>query len=179
MDILQSLETYSSAQKWVGINVLILGSFLLVLAGILAFFVAKSPVAAGMKWGAFVAGLIIIVSGIAYLNFNKKIQNKGEALFQKSRTEFVQYEHERMEKVDNGFLTIQLIFAAFIIASLMVILFINAPVLKGIAFAVAMLFIGQLIIEGFSHASIVKYTNELRQEVQNKMIKPGIKIYLQ
>jgi hypothetical protein len=166
MDILQSLETYTSAQKWVGINVIILGSILLISAGILTFFVAKSPMAAGMKWGALIAGLLIIVGGVSYLSFNNKIKNEGEALFQKSRTEFVQHELERMEKVDKGFLTFQLVFAAFVIASLIVILFIKASVLKGVAFAVAILFIGQLIIEGFSHSSIVKYTNELRQEVQ-------------
>ena len=166
MDILQSLETYTSAQKWVGINVLILGAILIILAVIFAFFVEKSPMASGMKWGALTAGLLIIVGGVGYLSFNNKIHNEGEALFQKNRTEFVQYEYERMEKVDKGFLTIELVFAAFIIASLIVILFIKAPVLKGVAFAVAILFIGQLIIEGFSHSSIVKYTNELRQEVQ-------------
>jgi len=168
MNILQSLETYTYAQKWVGINSIILGSILLVLAGILAFFVAKSPMASGMKWGAFTTGLLIIVGGIGYLSFNNKIQNEGEALFQKSRTEFVQYEHERMEKVDKGFLAYQLVFAAFVLASLIVILFIKVPVLKGVAFAVAIFFVGVMIIESFSHKSISNYTNELRQEIHKK-----------
>lgn len=166
MNILQLLETYASAQKWVGTNFIILGAILIVLAGVFALFVTKSPLASGMKWGALVCGLLIIAGGISYGNFNKKILNEGESLFNKSKTEFVQYEHERMEKVDSGFLTYQLVFTAFVVASLVVMLFVKAPVLKGIAFAVAILFIGQLIIEGFSHASIEEYTNELRQEVQ-------------
>lgn len=166
MNILNSLEAYAHAQKWVGINFIILGSILLVLSGIFAFFVAKSPMAAGMKWGALAAGLFIIVGGISYLNFNKKTYNEGEALYQKNIAEFVQYEHERMEKVEKGFIIYQLVFAAFVLASLVMILFVKAPVLKGVACAVALLFIGQLIIEGFSHQSISKYTNELRQVVQ-------------
>ena len=166
MNILQSLEAYTSAQKWVGINFIILGSVLLILAGVFAFFVAKTPLAAGMKWGALTAGFFIIVGGISYGNFNKKILREGQALFEKDRTEFVQYEHERMEKVDKGFLTYQFVFASFVVAALIVILFVKAPILKGVAFAVAILFVGQLIIEGFSHPSITKYTNELRQEIQ-------------
>ncbi|MBD0401790.1 hypothetical protein [Flammeovirga sp. EKP202] len=166
MNILQSLETYVSAQKWVGTNFIILGAILIAVSSVVALFVTKSPLATGMKWGSLVCGLLIIAGGISYSSFNKKILYKGESLFNKSKIEFVQYEHERMEKVDNGFLTYQLVFAAFVVASLVVILFVKAPLLKGIAFAVAILFIGQLIIEGFSHASIEKYTNELRQEVQ-------------
>jgi hypothetical protein len=168
MNILQALEAYTSAQKWVGINSIILGSVLLILAGIFTFFVTKTPLASGMKWGALIAGLLIIVGGIGYLSFNNKIKNEGEALYQKSRTEFVQYEHTRMEKVDNGFLTYQLVFAAFVLTSLIVILFVKAPVLKGVAFAVAIFFIGVMIIEGFSHSSICNYTNQLRQEIQKK-----------
>ncbi len=166
MNILQSLETYTSAQKWVGINFIILGSVLLILAGVFTFFVEKTPLASGMKWGALAAGILITVGGISYGNFNKKIQRDGEALFEKDKTEFIQYEYERMEKVDKGFLTYQMVFVAFVVAALIVILFVKAPVLKGVAFAVAILFIGQLIIEGFSHPSITKYTNELREEVK-------------
>ncbi len=166
MNILQSLEAYTTAQKWVGYNFIILGMILLVLAGVFAFFVTKSPMAAGLKWGSLVTGLLIIIGGMVYGNFNTKVQKEGEALYKKNVTEFVQYEHDRMDKVDKSFLTYQLVFAAFVLASLIVILFVKAPALKGVAFAVAIFFLGLLIIEGFSHPSISKYTNELRQEIQ-------------
>ena len=166
MNILQSLETYTSAQKWVGINFIILGSFLLVLAAIFALFVAKSPMAIGMKWGSLATGLLIIVGGISYLNFNEKVKRESTAIHQKDSTEFVQYEYDRMEKVDNGFIVYQITFAAFVLAALIIIVFVKAPVLKGVAFAVAILFLGQLIIEGFSHRSISEYTQELKNEVE-------------
>ncbi|WP_044211972.1 hypothetical protein [Flammeovirga sp. OC4] len=166
MNILQSLEAYTSAQKWVGINFIILGTLLLLLAGIITFFVTKTPLASGMKWGALVTGLLIIFGGFGYGNFNNKILKEGEIAIQKSSNEFIQSEYERMEKVDKGFLTYQLTFAAFAIAAIIVILFIHSPFLKGIAFSVAILFIGLLIIEGFSHPSIKAYAAELRNEVQ-------------
>ena len=70
-----------------------------------------------------------------------------------------------MEKVDKGFLTYQIVFAVFVLAALIVIVFIKSPLAKGIAFAIAILFIGQLLIEGFSHKSIREYTDILRTEV--------------
>ena len=166
MNILQSLEAYTSAQKWVGINFIVLGVILLILGGVFALFVAKSPMATGMKWGALAAGVLIIVGGFSYLNFNEKTKQESTAIYQKDRTEFVQHEHERMEKVDKGFILYQITFAAFVLAALIVIVFVKAPVLKGVAFAVAILFIGQLIVEGFSHQSITEYTQELRNEVK-------------
>ncbi|WP_421918396.1 hypothetical protein [Marinifilum sp.] len=166
MNILQSLEAYASAQKWVAINFMILGSILLILAGIFAFFVAKSPMASGMKWGSLAAGILIIAGGLSYLNFNEKTKQESTAIYQKDVAEFVQYEHERMEKVDKGFIWYQITFAAFVLAALIVIIFVKSPVLKGVAFSVAILFIGQLLIEGFSHKSIAEYTNVLRQEIK-------------
>ncbi len=166
MNLLQSLEAYASAQKWVGINFIILGSILLILSGIFAFFIAKSPMASGMKWGSLVTGILIIVGGLSYLNFNEKTKKESTAIYQKDIKEFVQHEHDRMEKVDKGFILYQITFAAFVLAALIVIVFVKAPVLKGIAFAVAILFIGQLIIEAFSHQSISEYTQELRNEVE-------------
>ncbi len=166
MNLLQSLETYASAQKWVGVNFIILGSILLILAGVFAFFIAKSPMASGIKWGALACGILIIVGGFSYINFNEKTKQESTAIYEKNATDFVQYEHERMEKVDKGFIVYQITFAAFVLAALIVIVFVKSPVLKGVAFAVAILFLGQLIIEGFSHQSITEYTQELRQEVE-------------
>ncbi|NME71054.1 hypothetical protein [Flammeovirga aprica] len=163
MNILESLEAYTSAQKWVGINFIILGILLLVTAGIITFFVTKTPLATGMKWGALVAGILIIIGGYGYGNFNNKILSEGKISYEKNSSEFVRAEHERMEKVNNGFLGYQLVFAAFLLASLAVILFVNLPYLKGIAFAVTILFAGLIIIEGFSHPSIETYTKELRE----------------
>ena len=166
MNALQSLETYASSQKWVAINFIILGLILLLLAGVFAFFVAKSPMATGMKWGSLVTGVLIIIGGISYYNFNEKTKRNSESIYQKDVSEFIQSEHERMEKVDSGFLTYQLTFAAFVVLALIIILFINSPLLKGIAFAVAIHFVGIMMIEGFSHKSISDYANLLRQEVK-------------
>lgn len=165
MNFLQSLEAYTTAQKWVGYNFMILGIALLILAAIFAFFVAKSPMGSGMKWGSLITGIFIITGGIGYGSFNNKVHEEAKALYQKDKTEFVQFEHERMEKVDKGFLTYQITFAVFVLASLIVILFVNSPVAKGVSFAIALLFIGVMIIEGFSHKSISTYAEELRQEV--------------
>ena len=165
MNLLQSLEAYTNAQKGVGTNFIILGFILLIISAVFAFFVCKSQMATGLKWGALVAGIFIIVGGFTYRNFSEKTKNDTIAIFEKDTTEFVQFEHERMEKVDKGFITYQLVFAAFVVLALIVIVFVKAPVLKGVAFAVAILFIGQLLIEGFSHKSIREYTDILKKEV--------------
>ncbi|ANQ51770.1 hypothetical protein MY04_4434 [Flammeovirga sp. MY04] len=166
MNILQSLEAYTSAQKWVGINFIILGSILVILAGIFTFFVLKTPMSTGMKWGALVSGILILVGGMSYYSFCNKTQLSSQAIYKRDVTEFLQFEYERMEKVDKDFLLYQLTFTAFIVAALIIILFINMPLLKGVSYAVAILFLGILIIEGFSHTSITKYTSELKKEVQ-------------
>ncbi len=168
MNILQSLETYTDAQKSVGTNFIILGILLLILAGIFAFFVSKSPMASGLQWGAISTGVFIIVGGISYHNFCEKTQRESAAIYKEDVAGFVQFEHERMEKVDKGFLIYQLTFAAFVVAALIIIVFIQAPVLKGVAFSVAILFLGIMLIEGFSHQSISEYTNILREETKYK-----------
>lgn len=166
MNILQSLETYTVAQKGVGTNFAILGVVLIIIALVFFIFASKTPLTVGIKWGALFAGLMIIAGGLSYYNFSNKTYSESEAIYQKDVTEFVQYEHERMEKVDKGFLTYQLTFALFVLVALVVIVFVKAPVLKGISFAVAILFIGMLLIEALSHSSIKKYTEELRIEVK-------------
>ncbi len=165
MNILQSLEAYTNAQKGLGTNFIILGVFLLIISAVFAFFVSKSQMATGLKCGALVAGVFIILGGFTYRNFSEKTKNDAITIYEKDATEFVQFEHERMEKVDKGFLTYQIVFAVFVLAALIVIVFIKSPLAKGIAFAIAILFIGQLLIEGFSHKSIREYTDILRTEV--------------
>ncbi len=166
MNMLQSLEAYTSAQKWVGTNFVVLGILLLVLAGVSAFLVPRTPMATGMKYGALVAGALIIIGGFSYRSFCDKTYNHGADIYQTSTTEFVKTEYSRMEKVDKGYLVYQIVFAAFIVAALLVVLFVNAPLMKGIAFAVAVLFIGIMIIEGFSHSSIRSYTEALQVEAR-------------
>ncbi len=165
MNILQSLDSYTSAQKWVGTNFIILGAILIVLGLVFTFFVAKSPMATGMKWGTFVAGISIIVGGFGYRSFCDKTHDAAVSLSNENMMEFVKSEHERMEKVDKGFILYQVSFAAFVVAALVVILFVKAPLAKGVAFAIALWFMGLLVIEGFSHSSISTYTNTLRAEV--------------
>ena len=167
MNILQSLGTYASAQKWVAINFIILGSVLLILAGIFAIFIAKSPMASGMKWGSLATGILIIIGGFSYFNFNEKTKQESTAIYQKDAREFLKYEHERMEKVDKGFITYQLSFAIFVLVAIAIIVFSHSSLAKGIGMAVAILFLGLLVVEGFSHQSITKYAKELRVEVKN------------
>ncbi|NRB59064.1 MAG: hypothetical protein HRU50_03890 [Winogradskyella sp.] len=164
MNFIQSLETYTNAQKWVGTNFIILGSLLLILATTVAFFINKSPLADGLKWGALCTGLLIIIGGFSYRNFSDKIQYNAKEIYGDNPTKFIQTEYNRMSKVNKGFIVYQMSFAAFVVASLIVILFVKSPFAKGISFAVAVLFIGVLIIEGFSQKSITTYNDELNVE---------------
>lgn len=165
MDILKSIETYTIAQKWVGTNFMILGTVLLVLSAIFAFFITKSPLATGVKWGALIAGLFIFIGGFSYRNFSEKTQKQVIELHQKSPTECLNSEYKRMGKVEKGFSVYQITFASFVLLALIVILFVNTPIIKGIAFPVALLFLGIMLIESFSHQSITTYTHELSSEI--------------
>ena len=138
---------------------------MLIIAGIVLFFVPTSQLVSGLRCGALFAGGLIIIAGFSYLNFCERIHDEAIDLFEKSKTEFVKTENKRMEKVKKMFPLYQMIYALFIIATLVVILFVNAPLWKGVSFAVTIFFLGIMIIEGFSYKSIKTYTKELKQEL--------------
>ena len=67
-----------------------------------------------------------------------------------------------MEKVEKGFPIYQMVFGALIAIPLILILFVNKPLLNGISFSIMILFLFQMIIEAYSHKSILEYAKYLK-----------------
>ncbi len=162
--MINSLELYINAQKWVSINFIILGVILAIIGLLCIFVFPKSALTIGLKWGAIATAVFILIGGISYYSFNNKVSEQAHTLYQENTQEFVTSEHERMEIVDSGYVKYQIIFAVFLVVSLVVILFVKSEMFKGIAFAVAFLMLGVMLIEAYSHKSITDYTNVLREE---------------
>ncbi len=163
MNILESFEAYIASQRAVGTNFLILGGILIVLAVIAHFTLSSSVMTIWLKSGLIVCGLLIAAGGWSYGNFNEKVSKEGHSQFEKDPAEFAQTEAVRMDKVVKQFPYYQITFAAFIILSLIVVLFVPSPAAKGIAFAVIALMAGCLLVEQVSHSSIVEYAQSLNK----------------
>ena len=99
-----------------------------------------------------------MIGGFSYSNFSQKILDNGIEAEKENHVQFVEEETIRMEKVENGFPVYQRVFGVFIAIPLLLILFINKPLLNGISFAVMILFLFQMIIEAYSHTSIAEYS---------------------
>lgn len=165
MNLLNSLQNYITAQKMVGINFMILGGLLILLSVMAFYFFPKVSITNGLKWGALVAGLLIGIGGFSYHKFSDNLQTEATATYESNKSEFIQSEHTRMDKVYQGFSTYQMTFSAILLLCLAVILFVGNPFYKGIAFAFALQVLGVMLIESFSHLSIATYTNELRSAI--------------
>ncbi len=162
--MLNSLALYINAQKWVAINFIILGIILLVFAFICMIMLPKSALINGLKWACVGSSAFIMLGGFVYGNFNNNLNIKAQALYEKSIEQFVATEHERMEIVEKGFIKYQISFAAILMLSILVVLFIKPELFKGIAFAFAFLMLGVMLIEAYSHKSISDYAKVLREE---------------
>ena len=156
MDIVQALETYTLAQKTVATNFICLGIGLIIFAVAVWVLAPSGQLSNGLKYGALVCGIFI------YSNFSQKILDNGIKAEKENHVQFVEEETTRMEKVEKGFPIYQRVFGVFIAIPLLLILFINKPLLNGISFTVMILFLFQMIIEAYSHTSIAEYSKYLK-----------------
>lgn len=165
MEIIQALETYTLAQKTVATNFIYLGIGLIIFAMAVWVLAPSGQLSNGLKYGALVCGILIMIGGFSYSSFSQKILDNGIKAEKENHAQFVGEETIRMEKVEKGFPIYQMVFGAFIAIPLFLILFVNKPLLNGISFAVMILFLFQMIIEAYSHASIAEYANYLKDIV--------------
>ncbi len=156
MTLLTHLETYIAAQKNVGTQFIIIGVLLPIVAA-WAHFSASSPLNSGLKTGALIGGLLILAGGFGYRYTETTLLKNQTTLFQKDQAEFRQVEAERMAKVKKDYPVYQMVFSAFIVVALLVILLVKDTYWHGVSFAVLILMVGVLIIEAYSQRSINMY----------------------
>lgn len=162
MKIIEAFEAYIAAQKALSNQFLILCGVLILIAIITHFAFPTTTMTIWLKRSLVVCGLFIALGGFSYGNFNNKVSDSGHAHYHQNSVEFAQAEQVRMEKVVKQFPYYQITFALFIVASLLVVLFVPSPQAKGVAFAVILLFVGCMIVEQVSHTSIVEYADSLK-----------------
>ncbi len=162
MEIVQALTNYTLAQKTVATNFIYLGIGLIIFAIAIWIFAPSVQLTNGLKYGSLVCAILIIIGGFSYNNFSQKILDNGIKAEKKNHVQFVQDETIRMEKVEKGFPIYQMVFGALIAIPLILILFVNKPLLNGISFSIMILFLFQMIIEAYSHYSILEYAKYLK-----------------
>ena len=162
MNILQALEAYTLAQKTVATNFIYLGIGLIIFSIAVWVFAPGGQLSNGLKYGALVCGILIMIGGLSYRNFSQKILENGIKAQNNNHVQFVDEETIRMEKVEKDFPVYQMVFGAFIAIPLLLIFFINKPLLNGISFSIMILFLFQMIIEAYSYTSIAEYLKYLK-----------------
>ncbi|HAD07943.1 MAG TPA: hypothetical protein DCF62_00540 [Porticoccaceae bacterium] len=154
MEIIESLDAYIASQKTVAIQFLILGVCFLVIAGVLWQLDSGAKLLQGLKAGCLVWSLLILAGGGAYYNFCNQLHAQQIQAYEADPTQFLAAEHQRVAKVVTDFPIYQMAFAACIVASLVVILFVSKAFFSGIAFATLLLFSVLMLIEAYSKTSI-------------------------
>ena len=160
MSELNHLETYINAQKDVAIHFVLIGIGLLLIA-LLSHFFSSSSLGNGLKIGAIVCGIFILLGGIGYRNTETKLLKNQSELLEKDKVEFHRVESERMTKVVKDYPIYQIGFGVFIILSLLIVLLVKNPFWNGVAFAIIILFVLVMISEAFSYKSINEYNEYL------------------
>ena len=163
MELLTHFEAYINAQKNVAVQFIIIGVGLIVMALFLQFF-GKSSLSSGLKMGALICGLFILIGGFAYNNTENKLRKTQTSLYQKSEKNFQQVEKERMQKVVKDYPIYQAAGAGLIVLALLVILFVKKPFWDGVAFAVVIYSVGFLLVEAYSQQSIRTYFEFLKTQ---------------
>ena len=164
MDMLQSLKTYTKAQKGTGTNFTVAGIVIAFLTAVVIIVSDKSILLTGFKWGGFSAGIIMILIGLIYRGYCDIVHKKAQTIYSKDKIEFVKTEHRRMQKVEKDLLGYQIAFSLVIVLSIAVSFFVHSKITKGVLYAVAMLFAGMLMVENMSRSSIKNYTETLKEE---------------
>jgi hypothetical protein len=162
MEIVQALENYTLAQKTVATNFIYLGIGLIIFLIATWIFAPSGQLSNGLKYGSLVCGILIIIGGFSYNNFSQRILDNGIKAENENHVQFVQNETIRMEKVEKVYPIYQMVFGALIAIPLLLILFVNRPLLNGISFSVMILFLFLMIIEAYSHKSILEYAKYLK-----------------
>ena len=157
MDTFSHFEIYIAAQKNVALQFMLIGGILLSAAACFHFF-GKGDLSAGMRNGAAICGIFILVGGIAYLSTENKLLMSGKSSYEENQQEFQSQEKERMQKVIKDYPVYQFAFGGIIILSLLIVWFFDNPFWHGVSFSVILFSIGVMIIEAFSHQSIKPHT---------------------
>lgn len=160
MDTFSQFEIYISAQKNVAIQFMLIGSVLLLAATCFHFF-GKGELSVGLRNGALICGIFILIGGIAYQNTENKLLVTSKSLFEENPQEFKKQEKQRMQKVIRDYPVYQFVFGGLIILSLLIVWFIDSSFWHGVAFSVILLAIGVMVVEAYSHQSIKTYTEYL------------------
>jgi len=161
MEIIKHFEIYIAAQKATGMQFVIFGVLLLIVA-ILLHFNQLNPIIQGLRNGFYVISIVLITSGVGFsLNQNKLLQTKTET-YQTNKNEFKLQEIDRMQQVNNS---VPKIIASLTIALIVLLLalmfFIHAPFWKGVTFSVCIYLLGLLTLESISFLSIKNYLKSI------------------
>lgn len=161
MEILKNFEIYIAAQKATGMQFIVFGVLLLVVA-VLLHFSQLNPITQGLRNGFFVISILLIASGVGFiLNQNKLLKTKTDT-YQIDKQEFKQQEIDRMEQVNTN--VPKIIFSLSVVLILLILalmFFIHSPLWKGVSFSVAVYLLGLLILESISFLSIKNYLESL------------------
>ncbi|TXD94086.1 hypothetical protein [Gillisia hiemivivida] len=161
MNPFKSFQNYIAAQKSISFYFLFLGIFLLVIAAVSNLYSPEDAFYGGLFIGSLTTGLLIMLGGFFYRNFNDKLFISVESNYKKDKAIFLNNETNRMEKVLDDFSSFQIIFTIIIILAIGVIISFKIPYISGICIAISILLIGILLIEAISKYSIDHYSEEL------------------
>jgi hypothetical protein len=161
--MLEQLEIYINAQKTIANYMLAMG-FIMLLFAVVIHFSGLNAVLIGLKIGLIIFGLFSSVSGIGYKMTEEKLLKNQTLLYKESSATFHPKEKERMAKVVNNHPKIQIVLVILIIVSLLINLFIDKALVKGILFSLVIFSVGNLIIESVSKKSIDTYFEQLLSE---------------
>jgi energy-coupling factor transporter transmembrane protein EcfT len=158
--MLDQLELYVQAQRTIAHYMMGFGVILVLLA-VLCHLTNANALFNGLKIGCLLFGVFSFVSGYAYQVTEEKLLDRQSKLYEQNPAEFLSLEKARMQKVVQGFARIQLVFGAIILLSLLVIFTIEHAFVSGLAFALILLLLGNMVIERVSKSSIDAYYEKL------------------
>jgi hypothetical protein len=174
MNPFKSLQNYIATQKTIGFYLLLLGAFLLAIATFSYFYNPENLFFKGLLLGCVLTGLLIILGGFVYRNFNSKLFISAEGYYIKDRAIFLKNETNRMEKVLENFSSFQTVFTIIIILAIGVIISFKLPFVSGISLAISLLFLGIMVIGAISKAAIKLYYEELLRAHSSNFILQGM-----
>lgn len=166
MEIIDATREYYMAQKAVGSGFILIGSILALVLVVVLTLKLEGTLAAGLKFGLIGAILFIVIGGISYRFSCEKNIKESIANHQSDQKSYLENEKTRMEKAVKNYKIYQLVFGSIVILSVLIVLFVNKPALAGVSLVMILLFGGVLIVEAFSHKSILNYHTFLTESTQ-------------